>query len=124
MSISYDEKLLDPRWQKKRLAVFNRDNFTCQNKKCGNTERTLHVHHLAYLGNLEPWEYPDDMLLTLCDTCHEKEKGREKIEQYLLTTLKMNGFLLDDLLSFSSSIDTNKLFCEYILTHIRKIKNG
>lgn len=122
MSISYDEKLLDPRWQKKRLAVFNRDNFTCQNKKCGNAERTLHVHHLAYLGNLEPWEYPDDMLLTLCDTCHEKEKGREKIEQYLLTTLKMNGFLHDDLLAFSSSIDTNKLFCEYILTHIRKIK--
>lgn len=124
MNKVYDKKLSDPRWQKKRLLIFQRDNFTCQNSKCGNKEIELQVHHLEYLGNLQPWEYPDDMLKTLCAICHEKERGREEIERQLLLTLRMNGFLCDDLLAFSSAIDTNKLFCQYILIHIRKFKNG
>lgn len=124
MNKAYDKKLSDPRWQKKRLLIFQRDNFTCQNSKCGNNEIELQVHHLEYLGNLEPWEYSDDMLITLCAIYHEKERGREEIERQVLLTLRMNGFLYDDLLAFSSAIDMNKLFCKYILNHIRKIKNG
>lgn len=63
---TYDKKLLDPRWQKKRLEILNRDNFTCD--YCGDKESTLHVHHITYHG--EPWEADDSMLQTVCKDCH------------------------------------------------------
>lgn len=43
MGKSYSEKLLDPRWQKKRLEILARDNWTCQ--RCGAVNCELHVHH-------------------------------------------------------------------------------
>ena len=64
--MSYLEKLKSPKWQKKRLEVLNRDNFTCC--KCGDTETELHVHHLKYTG--EPHEAPMKDLETLCKDCH------------------------------------------------------
>ena len=65
---SYYEKLKDPRWQKKRLEVFQAHNFKCQ--KCGTTKSTLHVHHKLYRKNCEPWEYNNNDLCVLCETCH------------------------------------------------------
>jgi 5-methylcytosine-specific restriction endonuclease McrA len=66
--MTYSEKLLDPRWQRKRLAVFERDNFACQ--VCGDTTNTLHVHHGYYARRVDPWDYPDCTLVTLCADCH------------------------------------------------------
>lgn len=80
---TYFEKLQDPRWQKKRLEVFKRDNFTCRD--CGNAESTLHVHHCAYCGN--PWEAPLSVLLTLCAECHEFRQVVENEAHVLLGTL-------------------------------------
>ncbi len=37
----------------------------------------LDVHHLAYYENLEPWECPDNELITLCHSCHIKAHGKE-----------------------------------------------
>lgn len=65
----YGDKLLDPRWQKRRLEVFESDNFTCQ--WCGNKDKTLHVHHFCYLSN--PWDSEDGDLVTLCCDCHKIE---------------------------------------------------
>jgi len=58
----------DPRWQKFRLKIFERDSFTCQS--CGATEETLHVHHRSYTRQLAIWEYPQEELTTLCEGCH------------------------------------------------------
>jgi hypothetical protein len=69
--MTYKEKLLDPRWQKKRLEILQRDNFTCQ--MCGDTKSTLQVHHKLYIKGNDPWEYPNLMLITLCGDCHEHE---------------------------------------------------
>jgi 5-methylcytosine-specific restriction endonuclease McrA len=66
---SYYQKLLDPRWQKKRLEILSRDDFQCQ--QCGDSKATLHVHHGYYERGLDPWEYDDDTLHTLCETCHK-----------------------------------------------------
>ena len=66
---SYSEKLLDPRWQKRRLEILNRDGFKC--RSCCDGSKTLHVHHLRYDNSLEPWEYEDDDLVTLCADCHK-----------------------------------------------------
>lgn len=63
---TYAEKLLDPKWQKKRLEVFERDEFKC--RLCSNTESTLHVHHNSYVGN--PWDIDSSELKTVCKYCH------------------------------------------------------
>lgn len=67
--MTYGEKLKDPRWQKKRLEIFERDKWMCW--RCGDKQSTLHVHHLAYPPNREPWEVPNGFLLTLCEECHK-----------------------------------------------------
>lgn len=67
--MNYSEKLKDPRWQRKRLEIMERDGFKCV--RCGNGEKTLNVHHLAYKWKLKPWEYPNNWLQTLCEPCHE-----------------------------------------------------
>lgn len=68
---SYRKKLLDPRWQKKRLKVLERDDWAC--KSCGAKKRTLHVHHLGYAASGNPWDVEDVDLVTLCDQCHQYE---------------------------------------------------
>lgn len=76
MSTTYSEKLTNPKWQKKRLEVLSRDQFTCC--LCSDKENTLHVHHKTYKKGCEPWEYPLDNFQTLCKDCHfivEENKG-------------------------------------------------
>lgn len=67
MANNYSNLLRDPRWQKKRLLILERDNFTCT--LCMDSRTTLHVHHEAYLGN--PWDISDDKLRTVCLHCHD-----------------------------------------------------
>jgi len=74
MAKSYEQKLLDPKWQKKRLLILSRDNFTCQ--YCGDTETTLHVHHKRYSKD-NPWDIENEYLTTLCADCHCAEEFRK-----------------------------------------------
>jgi len=68
---NYSDKLKDPRWQKKRLEIMQRDNFQCIS--CGDRESTLNIHHaVPYRKDTEPWEYENDELTTLCDDCHSQ----------------------------------------------------
>ncbi len=32
----------------------------------------LNIHHNYYLLGKRPWEYNDDVLITLCSQCHQK----------------------------------------------------
>ena len=75
--LTYSDKLKSPKWQKKRLEIMSRDKFTC--KKCGDTESQLHVHHKEYIDGNDPWDYENNMLITLCEHCH-KEIELEKIK--------------------------------------------
>lgn len=68
MAKTYWEKLKDPRWQKKRLEIMQRDEFKCS--RCNRGDVTLNVHHRIYRKKCEPWEYGDDDLTTLCQPCH------------------------------------------------------
>lgn len=70
---NYAELLRSPQWQKKRLEIMQRDNFTCQS--CGSTQKTLTVHHKYYTNGCAPWDYPDECYITLCEDCHENEHG-------------------------------------------------
>ena len=97
---TYSEKLKDPRWQKKRLEIFERDKWMC--KRCGQNDQTLHVHHLRYLPDKDPWDYENNLLLTLCSNCHEYETGERRVKEYdLLEMIKAQGFLSDDVYDLS-----------------------
>ena len=65
-------------WKEKRNFILRRDQYTCQ--ICGRTEEdgvTLQVHHLIYLANCKPWEYPNYAYITLCSGCHAAEHGHK-----------------------------------------------
>ena len=68
---AYAEKLKDPRWQRKRLEVFDLAGWACE--CCDSTDKTLHVHHKQYIKGREPWEYEPDQLSALCEDCHEQQ---------------------------------------------------
>lgn len=74
---TYAEKLKDPRWQKRRLEVFNREDWTCES--CGSKDKTLCVHHDIYIAGLEPWEHDDVCLRCFCEDCHEYTHLLKKI---------------------------------------------
>jgi len=67
-------KYSDPRWQKKRLEVMQRDGFECLH--CGNNKATLNVHHCFYVAGRDPWEYENECLQTLCEECHSESRER------------------------------------------------
>lgn len=93
--MNYIEQFKSPLWQKKRLEILNRDNFTCQN--CKSKDKQLHVHHYLYEKYNKIWEYEDDYLITLCDKCHmEWHEIYLNIKEYLC----INNVLLEYVLRF------------------------
>ena len=87
----YLAKFKDPRWQKMRLEVFERDLFSCQ--ICYSDEDTLHVHHRYYEYGNEPWDYPLEALVTLCEECHKEEtQNRPQEEKFLVAGFKKKFF--------------------------------
>ncbi len=75
MKTPYWEKLKDPRWQRKRLEILERDGFSCQ--ECFDVDSTLNVHHKYYVKGREPWDYPGVCYVTFCDNCHEMYHDEE-----------------------------------------------
>jgi hypothetical protein len=76
--------------------VFERDRWEC--RRCGDKKSPLHVHHKYYLKDNEPWEYPLEAFLTLCERCHTDEyEERGAAERMLLHALRRLGFLADDI---------------------------
>ena len=105
---SYSEKLKDPRWQKKRLEVLERDGWQCQHRLCGDKKSTLFVHHLYYEKGREPWEYPLEAFITFCGRCHAYEtEYRQASELDLLQRIKQRGYMVDDLIMLTTSFGYN-----------------
>ena len=72
---SYGFLLFDPRWKAKRLEILERDMKRCVICK---SENNLQVHHRQYhfstiLNSFKnPWEYENRLLITICESCHQK----------------------------------------------------
>lgn len=104
---SYSERLKDPRWQRRRLDILQRANWSCES--CGADKKTLHVHHKVYRKGAMPWEYPDDQLQSLCEDCHELE---HQLRARLSATLaELNLEDIEELLGYAMGI----VHREYIL---------
>ncbi|CAB5238309.1 HNHc domain containing protein [uncultured Caudovirales phage] len=86
---TYAEKLLDPRWQKKRLEVLNNANFQCE--ICGDKESTLHVHHKHYIKGREVWEYDNQQLISLCKECHKGQHDDDEKFHDLIARIPLDG---------------------------------
>jgi uncharacterized protein YpiB (UPF0302 family) len=88
--MNYSEQLKSPLWQKKRLEIMQKDNFTCQ--ICGDKDSTLNVHHLHYEKGKLIHEYDDKCLITLCETCHknEHEWQQETLKSFLSSLMEKN----------------------------------
>lgn len=81
--MTYSEKLRDPRWQKRRLEIMSRAQFSCEN--CGSSTETLNVHHSIYKRGIDPWEYEDSALHCLCESCHSEEHAlRDRLGMALM----------------------------------------
>lgn len=78
--MTYEEQLDDVRWFAKRLEILERDDYCCQDCLRGKNRLShsieLHVHHKKYIDGLMAWEYPNELLITLCDECHGKLHGK------------------------------------------------
>lgn len=94
---TYSEKLRHPLWQKKRLEIFERDNWTCVScdRDCLHHGLTMHVHHIKYLPNLEPWEYDSAYLATYCELCHNTEHLiGDQINESLVDLVRANRIFI------------------------------
>ena len=79
---SFKDQYKSPKWQKKRLEILERDEFSC--RECGSEEDTLHVHHYLYHKNKMLWEYDNIYLTTYCDPCHNYwHEINDSIKEYL-----------------------------------------
>ena len=103
MTTPYMEKLKDPRWQKKRLQILERDGWQCI--KCGDGENTLHVHHRRYIPKTDPWNYPESALVTLCDRCHEGEREEMILGIEAITEQLRDKFFGNDLRVLAAAIN-------------------
>ena len=114
-------QLTDPRWQKKRLEILQRDNWKCQ--VCKNEKEQLEVHHIFYLPDWQLWEYSNDWLVTLCHKHHDQQKHHSKMFTNLFIILKTKGFLAQDLLALSIKIDIDEKFTKKLIKDLRKFQN-
>lgn len=83
----YVTLLRDPRWQKRRLEILQRDHFRCV--WCHDHENSLQVHHKLYDRSRAPWDYPSTNFVTLCERCHERVTVLRKRATFLLSEMNL-----------------------------------
>ena len=103
----YAEKFKDPRWQKMRLQVLERDMWCCQ--ICYDNESTLHIHHRYYKKGADPWDYPMEALVTLCEDCHQSERADRKAAEESLLFAMREKFMANDVLNIAAAIHDMEL---------------
>ena len=99
---NYFELLKHPNWQKKRLEIFERAGFECED--CGSNEDTLHVHHSYYKKDLAPWEYPSESLHCLCEKCHKKAQDTMDLLKEQLGKISLSDN--ERLLGYARALET------------------
>jgi hypothetical protein len=124
--MTYKEKLQLPEWKAKRQEILKRDDCKCQS--CGHKSKSNHIHHSIYYPNLEPWDYCNHLLITLCKECHKKEEFLKAFDDNNLRYFFNLGILRIDLnkitqkLSQASDVVDDRLLAKLFLEHINNFK--
>ena len=79
-----------------REKVFKRDNWTCQNKKCGAKNGNgktvkLEAHHIKPFAYFKELRYEVSNGITLCKDCHKIETVKERKKNWSNQHHKSNG---------------------------------
>jgi 5-methylcytosine-specific restriction endonuclease McrA len=88
---TYDQLLKKEQWLKLREKILARDQHKCRN--C-DSDSSLQIHHRQYHINVttrefvQPWEYNDKYLITLCNDCHQKGHNIYKIPNFTINKKK------------------------------------
>ncbi len=85
---NYERLLKTPEWREYRKTIFERDNYTCQNCHQKKSADELRVHHKKYIEGNDPWDYPSELVETLCNKCHVHWHKKHK---YLIVLHKKPG---------------------------------
>lgn len=79
---SYGALLFHPNWKMKRKEILQRDMHRCVHCR---SDKDLQVHHRQYhfIASEQkfrlPWDYPGHLLITLCESCHNKGHNKYKV---------------------------------------------
>ena len=119
----YAKLLQDPRWKTKRLKILERDNNMCTNCR---TTFGLQVHHTVYEGDVAPWEYKNDDLITLCANCHKIHHKQEGMSYRTYSTnckqissYKKVGDLTEFNIETSTKVTSSKKIIEVLSETIK-----
>jgi hypothetical protein len=93
----YSEKLKDPRWQGKRLEMFDKSDNKCNHCGCNGIDNPLQLHHRYYRLHTEPWDYPDHWFIVLCEDCHRIEHQYDYIFESLIDEIMKTGLNYDQI---------------------------
>jgi hypothetical protein len=122
MASEYLKKLKHPLWQKRKAEIFQRDNYTC--KSCGSKDVTLHAHHLLYLKDAEPWEYPDELLITYCEICHNTDHLIGTVlKEELLNLIKEKPLMIHLIAQACILTEKYPKFSDYLREFLREQMN-
>lgn len=88
---SYIEQLKTPMWRERKSEILKRDNYSC--RICGAYNCEINVHHVNYIPYRMAWEYPNEMLISLCKDCHNKLHNK-------MNSKELNGFRIGELYSY------------------------
>lgn len=116
------ENFQDPRWQQKRLEIMQRDNWSCCGE--GEHEGMLNVHHRKYTTS-EPWNEPNENLITLCERHHKAEHdGLGAAADGVTMALKKSNWMVKHRQRLQQcvedSIITPEEFCQLVDERIKK----
>lgn len=80
----YDRLLHTPQWYEFRQKILKQHYNECD--WCGRHNH-LQIHHKYYLKtpnnkHINPWDYPDEAMMCLCESCHKKAHNIYKIKTY------------------------------------------
>ncbi len=118
----WSEQYKDPRWQKKRLEILERDEWRCQ--WCHSEEKQLNVHHNYYKDNAKVWEYGGIVLTTLCHECHER--AHRVVEnmfrhKHFYMNLIDAGLKVSEITFISNSVASDRGVARKILGMVREL---
>lgn len=73
------------KWKEpKNKFVFGTYELICFTKNISINDRfpDLNVHHKFYIENRRAWEYENEVLVTLCEKCHQEEHKENEIKVF------------------------------------------
>lgn len=79
---SYGALIFHPNWKAKRKEILERDGYKC--RVCSSSDE-LQIHHRQYhfikatKQFKPPWDYPENLLITLCSKCHSRGHAQYKV---------------------------------------------